>query len=207
MLIWLKENRLKISSSLCVLADMFMGLAGAAGLYHLGTNLGDVLLTIAGGLGLLGHSVNIIWGKGGRAKENRVFSAALKTYVHPLLKPFFIWRYPLDSSFAIFTVASLAFAISGAISDNPSLVVFGCITLVASLLGWLWPQNKTLYGFRSVQICALLYMVSGFVCLISGIWAQEFFIILAGCCYVSANTVLYTVRKENQSLYTVKIND
>lgn len=206
MLLWLQENRLKISSSLCILADALMGFAGAAGLYHIGTNSGDFLLTVAGGLGLFGHGINVFWGKGGKLKRKDTTAGNHKAQTRTLLRPFLIWRYPMDASFAVFVLGSLAFIMSGAASNNPVLVIFGCITLVSSLLGWLWPHDKAFFGFNIIQVCALLYMISGITCLISGIWAQKFLIVLAGFSYISANIVLYTVRKENQSLFTIDQN-
>ena len=200
MIGWLKENRLKLVSILCVLGDMLMGVAGAVGLYHLGKNFADLLMTGAAFLGLFGHSIVIIWGKGGEAKHGQVHAAQ---QISIFLKPLFMWRYPLDASFAVFSVGGFIFAIAGATSHNPPLVLFGVIGCGAALLGWLWPQDRPLFGFRSLQVCAILYTVSGIASIASGLWAHSLYIFLAGCCYISANIIFSTVRKQNQSQYTI----
>ncbi len=202
MLSWLHANRLKVISALCIVGDMLMGLAGAVGLYHAGKNFADLLLTIAGGLGLFGHAIVIIWGKGGGGATSG--TSAKKDRTSALVKSLLMWRYPLDSSFAVFAVGGLCFAVSGAASKNPLLAAFGIICSISSLIGWLWPQDKRLFGFRSLQVCATLYMTSGVSNLASGLWAHSSFIVLAGCCYILANIILYTVRKEHQSEYTIE---
>jgi len=167
-----QENRLKVSSGLCIVADALMGMAGAAGLYRIGHNDGDFLLMLGGALGLFGHSVNVIWGKGGKKKKALNPPDSPTASVLPVFfRPFLMWRYPMDASFAIFSIGSVAFMAAGISSGVMLLTVFGSITLLASLLGWLWPLDKNIFGFRAVQICALLYMSSGIVCLASGLSA------------------------------------
>lgn len=200
MLDRLKDNRLKITSGLCVLGDALMGLAGASGLYHAGQNPADLFLFAAGVLGLMGHSFNIIWGKGGQRGGKASRPPARMTV---WLRPFFMWRYPMDAAFALFVVGGLLFVVSGALSGNPGLVLFGVTAGAGALLGWLWPEEKTLCGLRSVQITALLYVGSAFATLFSGVWAKDAFILAAGCCYMVASIIFYTVRKENQSRHTI----
>jgi len=203
MLSWVKNNRIKVTSLLCIIADGLMGAAGAAGLYNLGVSPGDVLLTIAGVFGLAGHSINVLWGKGGAGVQRR--GAEVVAEVSIMVRPLFPWRYPLDASFAIFILGSLFFVASGFSSGAVSLLLFGGITLVSSTLGWLWPQEKDIFGLHVIQVCSILYTTSGATCLISGILSQKPLIALAGACYLSANFILYTVRKENQSQYTIDL--
>lgn len=201
MLLWLKTNRLKVVSILCVMGDILMMLAGVSGLMTVGQNWADIFLASGPGTGLIGHSFIIFWGKGGAAVHPHAGGDRKPTPV--LLKPFLMWRYPMDAGFALFAVGSMLVLASGLKSLNLPLILAGVVMTTASLLGWLWPQDKTLFGFKSMQVSALLYMTSAIATFLSGLWAQNLFMVLAACCYLSANLIMYTVRKENQSQYTI----
>lgn len=197
----LKVYRLKVSSSLSILADALMGLSGASGLYHLGHNNSDLLLAIGGGLGLVGHITNVIWGTGGKVKQS--VDIIINSPQDSLLKRvLFPWRYPLDSSFAIFSIGSLLFALAGFLSETLSLVIFGMLTLVASMIGWLVPSNKNIFNLTPIQLCAFLYMLSSISCMISGIAMEKELVLMAGLSWFSANVILFTIKKEHQSSYT-----
>jgi hypothetical protein len=202
MLTRLKENRLKLVSALCVTGDVLMGLAGAAGLYHIGRNPADLLLTAGSGIGLLGHAIIFLWGKGGKAGGEQVRAAAAPPPIY--LRPLLPWRYPLDAGFALWAIAALPYIASGLISSNPILSLCGMIWLTSALFGWLWPQGRKFYGLQSLQVCAIFYQLSGLSAFLSGLWAHSTFMIAAGCCYTFANFIFYTVRKENQSKFTIE---
>jgi hypothetical protein len=202
MLARLKENRLKIVSALCILADVLMGLAGAAGIYHIGNNPGDLLLTAGSVLGLLGHGSILLWGKGGRAKK--LGTGAGGEHPPVLLRPLLPWCYPLDFAFAFWAVASVAFTASGLMTGNIFLTLNGVICTFSATFGWLWPEEKKFYGFQSVQVSALLYIMSGTAMMLAGVFAHKPFIIAAGACYLTSSFIFYTVRKENQSRHTIE---
>ena len=178
-----------------------MGTAGAAGLFNIGANTSDQYLLTAGIFGLVGHSFILIWGKGGNHKH----TAGTQKKAPPIfLKPLFIWRYPVDASFVVFTMGGILFTISGSFSGNIPLALFGTVGAISGIFGWLWPQDKLFFKLHSLQVCAVLYTISGFAAFLSGLWAWNVWMTLAGGCYLSANMILYTVRKENQSQYTIE---
>lgn len=197
----LKDNRLKLVSALCILGDALMGVAGASGLYHIGKNPADLMLTAGGACGLLGHGVIMAWGKGGDAETARRRGGPRPPI---FLRPLYAWRYPLDAAFLLWFIASFAYFGAGVLSGNRFLAFCGVLWCSASLTGWLWPEEKKLFGLRSIQFCALVYLFSGAVNILSGLWAHSAGMTGAGVCYFTANFIFYTVRKENQSRHTLE---
>jgi hypothetical protein len=112
------------------------------------------------------------------------------------------WRYPLDSAFSIFTVGSLFYIFGGLQIGDLPLVGVGVLVLMAAMTGWLWPHDKRIFGLRSVQVTALLYMTSSIMTLAAAITTANAYLFLGGIAYVLCNLILFTVRKENQSTYT-----
>jgi len=68
---------------------------------------------------------------------------------------------------------------------------------------WLWPKLKPLFGFRALQVASVFQICSAATKLATGIMADKIFITLAGGCFLSAKLIFYTVRKEDQSQFTI----
>lgn len=200
MLGWLKTNRLKIASLAAVSGDIFMGLAGGMGLLHASfQNTAYAALTLGGFFAVAGHAALMIWGKGARAKNQ---TTAVLAAPPVFLKPLYPWRYPLDCAFALFIVTNVFYIIAGAYLNLPALCISGMFAVAASALGWLWPQDKLLFGLRSMQITSLCYSLATLNHFIAGFSAMNIWIILSAVCYLTCNAILFTVRKENQSAFT-----
>lgn len=195
MLDWIKANRLKAVAVLAVTGDCFMGMAGVS--------LSGLFLSLAGTMGLIGHGIMFLWGRG--AVSSRPLASPIATSSRPapvFLKPFLPWRYPLDSSFCIFTIGSIFYILGGLQIGDTALLTVGVLVLSAAVTGWLWPQEKMIFGLRSVQVTALLYMASSLMTLAAALTAANVFLFFGGISYVLCNLILFTVRKEYQSAHT-----
>lgn len=200
MLGWLKSNRLKVASFSAVLADIFMGLAGGVGLFHVSfANPAYIAMSVGGCVGLLGHAALLFWGKGAKP---RVVSAQDALPPSILLKPFFPWRYPLDFAFSLFIVSNILYLSAGLYLGLYALAIGGILAAIASAIGWMWPHEKPIGPFTSMQVTSLFYAASTFNHFVAGLGAMNVWIILSACCYLVCNIIFFTVRKENQSTYT-----
>lgn len=181
--------------------DVFMGLSGGMKLFDFNVeNLPYFLMSIGGLCGVTGHIALIFWGKGGHKKGVQA--------LHPdqiksiWLRPFFPWRYPLDSAFSFFIAANFFYVFAGLEMGNYPLSASGLCAACASALGWLWPQERMIGRFRSIQVTAFLFSLGTLNNFIASFIPWNIMIFLASCCYLSCNAILSTVRKEDQSTYT-----
>lgn len=199
---WLSNNRLKVVSGLAIIGDALMGSAG--GLHYLNNANGfsayGLFLLIGGILGLCGHGALILWGKG--AAQISSANVIRKSEIAFYFRPFFPWKFPLDFAFSIWIAGSLSYAVAGFISNNYGMIALGLFTAPAAAIGWIWPQDKLIVNLRSVQITSLLYGVASVSGLIAAIIAQDIVLFAATTMYVAGNIIMFTVRKEYQSVYT-----
>jgi hypothetical protein len=195
---WLSANRLKFFSFCAVAGDFFTGLGGASTFFIHDSGIG-ILLMLGGLMSLSGHSVLFIWGKGAEDKKLTRKSGALEaSFIRPLMP----WRYPLDFGFFIFSLSGLVYAAWGIGTGNIPMVLVGALLCIASLLGWLYPQDKKIFGLRAVQVTAIMYIGASVNTFLAGIVADNIFIIISASIYGLGNAVLFTTRKEHQSTYT-----
>ena len=201
---FLKNNRLKIVSIRALMADFLMGLAGGVSFFFWGNihGGGDIFLMVACALAMGGHIALLIWGKGGPkagTSQEKVAGPLPKLWRRTLTP----WHYPLDWGFFNFCVTGLLYAIAGIFSSNFPLALNGILTASASALGWLWPQNRPIFGRNVMQVTAVTYATSSVVSFFAAWVAHSVCIALASCLYITVNAILYTVRKGNQSAYTL----
>lgn len=196
-----KENRLKVASFFALSGDVFVGLAGGIGLWRLSfETVPYACLTVGGLLAVLGHCSLLIWGKGARPQAAADHVQAQPSSI--FLKPFVPWRYPLDTGFMLFILANVFYFTAGILMNLPALSLSGFFAGVASALGWLWPPARKILGLFSMQAVSLCYLIASINQLAAGFISMNIMIILSGFCYVACNVILFTVRKENQSVYT-----
>jgi len=199
---WLSVNRLKVESGLAIAGDTLMGTAGGVSYFSTGNlhSLYGMLLMCGGILGVLGHGGLIVWGKG--ARENNIVSLHYKKITPIYIKPLQPSRYPLDFAFVLWIFGSSCYLAAGFVASNVGMVALGLFTLPAAIIGWLWPQEKLLLGFRSLQITAILYGLSSVSGLFAALIARDIILLTAIMMYVIGNFIMFTVRKENQSTFT-----
>lgn len=180
-----------------------MGLAGGVGLLNVSFENAAYALLSAGGLvGTLGHITLMLWGKGSSATDAASNNAAAERNTPQILRPLFPWRYPLDSAFVAFMSGNALFILSGILMGNYALSANGLFAVIASLIGWLWPQDKPWRGLNSMQLSALFFLIATISNFIAGFWAMDVMILAASCCFLASNVILYTIRKETQSNFT-----
>lgn len=201
MIHWVQANRLKFASFSAVLGDFLMGMAGAVGVFHPEkiTNAGDMLLLIGGLVGVAGHGCLMIWGKGGRM--NLVKKGA-RTHLPRWLRGIVPWRYPLDTAFAMFVCSGSLYTVAGYYWDSLPMLLTGVFVTLGSGIGWLYPEDRTILGFHTVRITALLYLCGTTLTYVASWQQQNLFMLLAALAYTACNVTLYSVRKEHQSTYT-----
>lgn len=185
-----------------------MGLAGGVGLFNVSfDNTAYMLMSAAGFVAAIGHVWLLGWGKGDQAEmvqdvvSSKAASVAKKD-VPLLARPFFPWRYPLDSGMACFMMSNVLFILAGIFMGNYALSANGLFAVVASLIAWLWPDDKILAGLNSMQLSALFFTLSSVSVLVAGLWANDPLIMAAAGCFLASNIILYTVRKASQSRFT-----
>lgn len=180
-----------------------MGLAGGVGLLNVSFENAAYALLSAGGLvGTLGHITLMLWGKGAAADGTSSTKETAGRSIHPILRPLLPWRYPLDSAFVAFMSGNAFFIAAGILMDNYALSANGLFAVIASLIGWLWPEDKMLAGYHSMQLSALFFMMATISNFIAGFWAMDIMILIASCCFLISNVTLYTIRKDTQSSFT-----
>lgn len=196
---WFKLNRLKFFSGCAVAGDLLTGMGGVSTLWGSAASHAGLWLMGGSALALCGHGVLFLWGRG--ARDSKIIHT--DTRLDPIvIRPFLPWRYPLDTGFLTFGVSGLCYALWGVIVGNIPMVLVGLLLASASFLAWLYPQEKTIFGFRPVQITAAMYITASVNTLIAGIVADNLYIIASSCIYAAGNAILFTTRKENQSTYT-----
>ncbi len=201
MIQWLKTNRLKVASAAAVTGDAFMCLAGTAGLFNWvkTAGVGDIILIIGGAIAVAGHTMLLLWGRGGRLEKIVPQGAAS----HPqLLRAVMPWRYPLDTALSTFIFSGLFYALGGVAMGSLPLLLTGICVSVASTIGWLWPQNEKLFGFFGMQIMAMLYMTGTALTYVAAAQTGNPVLLAAALFYTICNVIFFTVRKENQSTYS-----
>lgn len=180
-----------------------MGLAGGIGLFNVSFENAAYALLSAGGLvGTLGHITLMVWGKGAAADKTSCAKESEQHATTPLFKPLLPWKYPLDSAFVAFMSGNALFIAAGILMDNYALSANGLFAVIASLTGWLWPEDKLLAGYHSMQLSALFFMMATISNFIAGFWAMDIMILIASCCFLVSNVTLYTIRKATQSNFT-----
>ena len=178
-----------------------MGMAGAVGVFHPEriSNVGDKLLMIGGTIAVIGHGALMIWGKGGRIRQ----AAATQKFHTPIfLRGLLPWRYPLDAAFTMFVGSGTLYTAAGFYWDSPPMVLTGVFVTAGSLMGWLYPEDKTVLGVHTMRITALLYLCGTALTYVAAWQQANIIMFLAGLAYTACNVTLYSVRKENQSTYT-----
>ncbi len=195
---WLRVNRLKFFSFCAVAGDMLTGLGGAS-MMVTGEGAYGWLLMAGSALALGGHAVLLFWGRGAKdARIGHVDGAMAPIWA----RPFVPWHYPLDTGFLTFSISALCYTVWGAQAGNIPMLLVGLLLMSASLLGWLWPQERSIFGLSAVQVTASMYLMASVNTLLAGIVAHNPFIIASACIYGLGNAVLFTTRKEHQSSYT-----
>lgn len=198
---WLKANRLKAASACAITGDVLMGAAGGVGILNRGSlpDSSYALLLTASCLGLTGHITLMLWGKGARAASVKAVSG-----VEPPVwrKPFYPWRYPLDFAFSLWIVASLLYMASGFHQGAQAMIFMGLCSGMGSSIGWLYPQEKLLFGRHVIQVTALCFFLCNIFAFAAAYMMQDMIVLLAACSFTMCSLILYTVRKENQSAYT-----
>lgn len=202
MLARLKANRLKIASVCAVTGDVFMGLTGTAGLFNwnsLGTASDTAMLT-GGIIAVIGHSMLLLWGKGGRL-ENKIRTSG--AHHGQWAKPFMPWRYPLDTALAFFIFSGCCYGLAGLFMGSFSMLITGICVGLASAIGWLLPQDRLLLGLRGMQWTAGLYLTATSFTYLAAYENANILLFAGALFYTACNLILFTVRKENQSEYTL----
>ncbi|HEY0900909.1 MAG TPA: hypothetical protein VGD95_02180 [Micavibrio sp.] len=202
----ISQNRLKAVSLLAVVGDVFMALSGAEGLVlRQGGTEGMLastysLILASGSLALWGHLMLAFWGKG--ARDERITVTTPRKEPPILAKPFFPWRYPLDSALFVWLLAGTSYTLSGWVGGDLALLLMGAAHVCACLIGWLYPKDKSFMGLGGMQMTAILYLLST-VCTYWAAWTlQSWLIFAAACAYCACNLILYTMNKHNQSSFT-----
>ncbi len=196
------QNRLKAVSVLAIIGDVFMLLSGGEGLVTREPAFAFAysLILFSSVSALVGHLVLFLWGKG--ARDESIAHGVHHAEASFLMKPFLPWRYPLDSALFIWLLAGLSYTASGIVKADPALLFMGLTHVAACSIGWLFPKEKTLFGFKGIQLTSILYLLST-VCTFWAAWTLgSVFIFIAACAYSACNIILYTVNKEDQSAYT-----
>ena len=199
MIEWLKTNRLKLFSALAVSGDAMLVLAGGVSVFR-AESLSGLLLAIGAGLGLLGHALLFLWGKGGKLENVKKQTPAKKLPV--FLRAFVPWYYPLDSSFFLFAISGVFYASAGIISQNIGMMALGVFVFTGCMIGWLWPQEKPIWKFRATQVTAMVFLCATASNFVAGFIARDIIIFMAALLYLASNIILYSVRKQNQSAHT-----
>ncbi len=196
------KNRLKAVSVLAIIGDIFMGLTGGEGLVVRDPAFAFAysLILFSSAAALFGHLVLFLWGKG--ARDDALAHGTHYAEASFLMRPLLPWRYPLDSALFIWLLAGLSYTSSGILKADPALLFMGLTHVCACTIGWLMPKEKTLFGFKGIQMTSILYLLST-VCTFWAAWTLgSVFIFIAACAYSACNIILYTVNKEDQSAYT-----
>jgi hypothetical protein len=136
------------------------------------------------------------------ARAGEWTNAAHDRPVPILLRPFFPWRYPLDYGSLLFATGGFLICFSGILSSLSNVIWTGGCIGVASLLVWLWPQEKKLLGRPLMQVTAVIYATGSVNALIGGYISNNSFMMAAGGLWLICNYIYGTTRKENQSAFT-----